>query len=66
VHGCIKIEKLKKELSLESVMGNRPWHVQASSTANATGLTEGMDWVTAQLKKQPTTKKPTKEAEADN
>jgi hypothetical protein len=81
IAGALKLDKVKAELNLESIIKNRQFQIQVrarieleklelaltctclqpSSTTNATGLAEGMDWLLDVLKKQPKKKKSAKE-----
>eukprot|EP01122_Echinamoeba_exundans_P009354 TRINITY_DN328_c0_g1_i1.p1 TRINITY_DN328_c0_g1~~TRINITY_DN328_c0_g1_i1.p1 ORF type:complete len:192 (-),score=42.02 TRINITY_DN328_c0_g1_i1:488-1063(-) len=53
VHGCMRADRVKKDLELDSTLPGRSVHVQAASVASATGIAEGMDWLLDTLKKQP-------------
>lgn len=48
--GCASVEELTDILSLQKLCCGRAWHVQGSSPlTDASGSTQGLDWLTQQL-----------------
>lgn len=62
--GATDVPTLAARLSLEELCNGRSWQIQGASTLNANGLPQGLDWLSAALKKQPKTKKKTGSAAA--
>ena len=47
--------KVSQLLGLERIM-DKPWHICASNAVTGEGLTEGIQWLTGQMKEQLHTK----------
>ncbi|KAF9149144.1 hypothetical protein BG015_009076 [Linnemannia schmuckeri] len=47
---AMSVAEMRDRLELETRAGGRRWHIQGCTATTGAGLTEGMEWMVAQLK----------------
>jgi len=50
IPGALNAEQITKELNLEEMLKDRAWHVQEAQAKDATGLSEGFEWLCETMK----------------